>query len=110
MPQNPNSRPRSFPQKNITEETAASSYFSAKSLEQLQAQDQRQSVPRSFFFQLVLFSVPALIFEPIKLRQERALQSTIQGRETTAVIGQILKSADHMKTWSNLSDVLPAEH
>lgn len=37
-----------------------------------------------------------LIFEPVKMRQEQAMWSAIQGREA-AVIEQILKSADHIK-------------
>lgn len=69
-----------FPEKHNWSNGGLLIFLSQKSLKQLQAQDQRQSAPRSFCFQLVPFSVPALIFQPIKLRQESFAERRSAGR------------------------------
>lgn len=106
------SRPLWFPPKTALKEWGLLQFLRQKVWNNYKPRIRgRALLEASFFnFQLNPFSVLALIFEPIKLRQERALQSAVQGREMTAVIGQILKSVDHIKTWSKLSDVLVAVH
>lgn len=79
MPKESYQPPSLISPKNIIEETAAS-YFSAKNSETSTSPGSEASAfLEDSFFQRVPFSVPTLIFEPIKLRQERSFAECCSG-------------------------------
>lgn len=75
MPKNPISHPRTVPLKNIIEGTAASHFFARKVWNNYKPRIRGRAFLEASFFRRVPFAAPALIFEPIKLRQERAHRS-----------------------------------
>lgn len=103
MPKNATSLPRLFPLKNIREGMPASFFLSAKKSET--ATNPGSEAERS---SKLLSSSPSLSLRSLwffnQLERDRG-ELWGAGRETAAFSAQILKSADHIRTLSNLSPV-----